>query len=104
MFEKVARGEAVEPFETVRRRKDGTLVDVSVSVSPIRDREGAVVGASKIARDITERKTGQRETLGSDRARRPTPHTPRPSQGATDPKTARSARIATSRRHRARVA
>jgi PAS domain S-box-containing protein len=56
VIERIRRGEGVD-FETVRRRKDGTLVDVSVAVSPIRDREGMVVGASKIARDITERRT-----------------------------------------------
>jgi PAS domain S-box-containing protein len=57
IVERIRRGEGVDNFETVRRRKDGTLVDVSVAVSPIRDRAGTVVGASKIARDITERKT-----------------------------------------------
>jgi PAS domain S-box-containing protein len=53
---RIARGEPVEHYETVRRRKDSTLVDVSLGVSPIRDGSGRVVGASKIARDITERK------------------------------------------------
>jgi two-component system CheB/CheR fusion protein len=57
ILERIRRGEGVDHFETVRRRKDGTLVDVSVAVSPIRDSEGTVVGASKIARDITEGKT-----------------------------------------------
>ena len=56
IVERIRRGEGVDNFETVRRRKDGTLVDVSIAVSPIRDREGVVVGASKIARDITEHK------------------------------------------------
>jgi PAS domain S-box-containing protein len=56
VVERIRRGEVVEPFETIRRRKDGTLFDVSVAVSPIRDSHGAVVGASKIARDITERR------------------------------------------------
>jgi PAS domain S-box-containing protein len=56
IIERIRRGEGVD-FETVRRRRDGTLVDVSVAVSPIRDHDGSVVGASKIARDITERKT-----------------------------------------------
>src|SRR5262249_41675817 len=46
----------VDHFETVRRRKDGTLFPVSLTISPVRDAAGAVVGASKIARDITERK------------------------------------------------
>ncbi|MGD0503737.1 MAG: PAS domain S-box protein [Steroidobacteraceae bacterium] len=52
----IRNGQPVAHFETVRRRKDGTLVDVSLTISPIRDRVGAIVGASKIMRDITERK------------------------------------------------
>jgi len=52
----IKRGESVEHFETVRVRKDGTNIDVSVTISPIRDGNGAIVGASKIARDITERR------------------------------------------------
>src|SRR5258706_7598434 len=56
VFGRILRGESVDHFETVRRRKDGTLVDVSITVSPIRDASGAIVGASKIARDITARK------------------------------------------------
>jgi PAS domain S-box-containing protein len=56
ILERIKRGERVEPYETVRVRKDGTLVDVSLSVSPLRDAGGRVIGASKIARDITERK------------------------------------------------
>ncbi len=55
----VARGEPVRHFETVRLRKDGRRVDISVTVSPIRDAGGRVVGASKIARDISERKRGE---------------------------------------------
>jgi PAS domain S-box-containing protein len=53
---KIRAGERVEPFESVRRRKDGSLIDISLTVSPIRDNYGRVVGASKIARDITRRK------------------------------------------------
>jgi PAS domain S-box-containing protein len=53
---RMGRGERVQHFETVRVRKDGTNIDVSVTISPIRDGNGAVVGASKVARDITERK------------------------------------------------
>jgi PAS domain S-box-containing protein len=53
---RIRRGERVEHFETTRRRKDGTSVDVSLTVSPILDSSGAIVGASKIARDITVRK------------------------------------------------
>ena len=51
----IRRGDRVSHFETVRLRKDGSLVPISLSVSPVRDREGRVVGASKIARDIGER-------------------------------------------------
>src|SRR5579871_5865627 len=61
VLERIGRGERVSAFDTVRWRKDGTLVDVSVSVSPIRDVTGTVVGASKIARDISERKRIERE-------------------------------------------
>jgi PAS domain S-box-containing protein/diguanylate cyclase (GGDEF)-like protein len=52
----IALGETVRHYETVRQRKDGTLINISVTVSPIRDTAGDVIGASKIARDITERK------------------------------------------------
>ncbi len=54
ILNRVARGDAVTHYETVRVRKDGTRVEVSLAVSPIRDSTGAVVGASTIARDITE--------------------------------------------------
>jgi PAS domain S-box-containing protein len=53
---RIRHGEHVDHYETVRRRKDGSLVDISLTVSPIRTTDGKVVGASKIARDITERK------------------------------------------------
>jgi PAS domain S-box-containing protein len=53
---RLRRGERVEHYETVRVRKDGRLIDVSLTISPIRDGYGRIVGASKIARDITERK------------------------------------------------
>src|SRR5688572_22479628 len=49
---RIRAGMAVEPFETVRRRKDGTLIEISLSVSPIRTSTGSIIGASKIARDI----------------------------------------------------
>src|SRR5262249_3574445 len=52
-------GERIEHFETVRRRKDGQLVDISLTVSPIHSADGRVIGASKIGRDITERKRAQ---------------------------------------------
>jgi len=60
---KIVRGEAVEHFETVRRRKDGSLVDVSITVSPLKDDDGRIIGASKIARDITEQKRAHEEAL-----------------------------------------
>jgi PAS domain S-box-containing protein len=59
ILHRIRRGEKVERYETVRRRKDGSLVDISLTVSPIRDEAGRVIGASKIARDITERKRAE---------------------------------------------
>jgi PAS domain S-box-containing protein len=56
----VRAGHIVESFDTVRKRKDGGLVDVSVTVSPIHDAQGRIIGASKIARNITERKRIER--------------------------------------------
>jgi PAS domain S-box-containing protein len=56
---RIKRGESIEHFETVRVRKDGTHIDVSVTISPIRDGNGAIVGASKVARNITERKRSE---------------------------------------------
>lgn len=58
---RISRGETVKHFETVRQRKDGTTLPVSVTVSPILDADGNVVGASNITRDITERKQIERE-------------------------------------------
>ncbi|HTV70429.1 MAG TPA: PAS domain S-box protein, partial [Rhizobiaceae bacterium] len=57
---RIQRGERVETFETVRRRKDGTLIPVSLTVSPIKDPTGQIVGASKIARDISANKDSER--------------------------------------------
>jgi PAS domain S-box-containing protein len=59
IIERIKRGERVEHYDTVRQRKDGTLVEISLTVSPIRAPEGHIIGASKIARDITERKQAQ---------------------------------------------
>jgi PAS domain S-box-containing protein len=56
IVDRLRRSERVTHFETVRKRKDGRLIDVSLTISPIHDAQGRVVGASKIARDITERK------------------------------------------------
>src|SRR5215510_1616606 len=52
ILDRIRRGERIENYETVRRRKDGSLVDVSLTISPVRNAEGNIVGASKIARDI----------------------------------------------------
>jgi PAS domain S-box-containing protein len=60
---RLRRGERVGHFETLRRRKDGTIIDVSVSISPIRDGAGHVVGAATVARDISERKRAEAERL-----------------------------------------
>ena len=56
---RLRRGETIDHFETVRRTKDGRLVPISLTVSPVRDVEGTIIGASKVARDITERKLGE---------------------------------------------
>src|SRR5712672_1006467 len=58
---RIRRGERVEHFETVRLTKDGRPIDVSLTVSPVRDDAGRVIGASKIARDITEQKRSHGE-------------------------------------------
>jgi len=57
----IRRGGRVDHFETVRQRKDGSLFDISLTISPIRDEQGTIIGASKIARDITEKKRIERE-------------------------------------------
>jgi PAS domain S-box-containing protein len=59
ILERIRRGERVERYDTVRQRKDGSVVDVSLTVSPVKDAAGKVIGASKIAHDITERKHAQ---------------------------------------------
>jgi PAS domain S-box-containing protein len=64
---RIRRGERVNQYETVRRRKDGTLVDVSLTVSPVKDDRGGIIGASKIARDITERKLSEARLRDSER-------------------------------------
>jgi PAS domain S-box-containing protein len=61
---RIRRGESVEHFETVRVRKDGKKIDISATISPIKDSSGAIVGASKIARDITERKQTEDRLAG----------------------------------------
>jgi PAS domain S-box-containing protein len=56
ILERIQRGERIDHYETVRIRKDGSPVDISLTVSPVRNADGKIIGASKIARDITERK------------------------------------------------
>jgi PAS domain S-box-containing protein len=56
IFEHIRRGERIDHFETVRRAKDGSLRDISLTISPIKDERGEIIGASKIARDITEQR------------------------------------------------
>jgi PAS domain S-box-containing protein len=59
ILERIKRGERIRHYETVRQRKDGTLVEISLTVSPIYTAKGNIIGASKIARDISERKKSQ---------------------------------------------
>ncbi|TMJ43138.1 MAG: PAS domain S-box protein [Alphaproteobacteria bacterium] len=61
ILERIRRGERIDHYETVRRRKDGSILDISLTVSPLRAADGRIVGASKIARDITERKRQQEQ-------------------------------------------
>jgi PAS domain S-box-containing protein len=61
LLERVGRGEHIRHLETTQRRKDGELVEVSLSVSPVRNSAGEIVGVSTIARDIGERKRAERE-------------------------------------------
>ena len=58
---RVRRGERIDHFETIRQRKHGSLIVVSLTVSPVKNAEGKIVGASKIARDITEEKRAQEQ-------------------------------------------
>jgi PAS domain S-box-containing protein len=64
---RIRSGERIDHYETVRQRKDGTLLDVSLTVSPLTDVNGRIIGASKIARDITERKRAEAKLRDSER-------------------------------------
>ena len=66
ILEHIRRKEPVEHYETVRRRKDGTLVDVSLTISPLVDGQGRIMGASKIARDITDRRRAEEALRASE--------------------------------------
>ncbi len=61
IISRIARGEQVHHYETIRRRKDGSLVNISLTVSPVKDANGKIIGASKIARDITNRKRAEEQ-------------------------------------------
>lgn len=68
ILERIKRGERIDHYETIRKAKDGRLVDISLTVSPVYNEEGRIVGASKIARDITEQ-TRIRAELAEERER-----------------------------------
>ena len=61
ILERIRRGERIEHYETIRQRKDGKLMEISLTVSPIKNADGKVIGASKIARDVTQQKQAERE-------------------------------------------
>jgi PAS domain S-box-containing protein len=66
ILSRLRRGERVDHFETIRRRKDGSLLDISLTISPVKDARGIIIGASKIARDITESKRVYAALLDSE--------------------------------------
>ena len=59
IIERIRKGERIDHYETIRRRKDGSLMEISLTVSPVKNAAGQIVGASKIARDITERRRSE---------------------------------------------
>lgn len=61
ILRRIRLGERIEHYETIRRRKDGSLVEISLSVSPVKNREGHIIGAAKIARDITDRRQAEEQ-------------------------------------------
>jgi PAS domain S-box-containing protein len=61
ILSRIRRGERIDHFETIRRRKDGTLFPISLTVSPVKNAEGRIIGASKIARDVTEQKQSREQ-------------------------------------------
>ena len=80
ILERLTRGERVDHFETIRMRKDGSRLDLSLTISPVKDAEGHIIGASKVARDITERKAAEqavREAQWRPRTARRGAHRPR---------------------------
>jgi two-component system, chemotaxis family, CheB/CheR fusion protein len=67
ILERIRRGEHIQHYESVRRRKDGRLLNVSLTISPIDDARGQIVGASKIARDTTERRLAEEALVKSEK-------------------------------------
>jgi signal transduction histidine kinase/DNA-binding response OmpR family regulator len=67
ILERLRRGERIEHFETLRVSKTGRLIDVSLTISPVRDRRGHIIGASKVGRDITDRKKAEAALKEADR-------------------------------------
>ncbi len=63
ILSRIRRGDRIDHYDTIRRRKDGSLVEISLSVSPIRNTKGEIVGASKIARNITERRRAEEQQI-----------------------------------------
>ena len=70
ILQRIKSGETIEHYETVRRSKSGALIHVSLTVSPVKDNLGRIVGASKIARDITERKNAEESLRQSEQKAR----------------------------------
>ena len=95
----IRRGERIDHYETVRRRKDGSLVDISLTVSPVKNAEGRVIGASKIARDITDRKRAA-GTAEASAARDEASHQEHACDGAGDRVADHEGRVAAERRRR----
>jgi PAS domain S-box-containing protein len=65
ILERLGRGERIDHFETVRLSKGGKAVDISLTVSPIRNAAGRIIGASKVARDITERRRVEQKSFAA---------------------------------------
>jgi PAS domain S-box-containing protein len=68
ILQRICQGECIAPYDTQRRRKDGTLIDLSISTSPIKDTDGKIIGVSKIARDIRDRKRIEAERFSVEQA------------------------------------
>jgi PAS domain S-box-containing protein len=72
ILERIKRGDRIDHYQTVRRTKSGRLLDISLTVSPLRDSSGQIIGASKIARDISERKQAEERLRRSEEEARET--------------------------------